>query len=94
MKRLMARLMRLLGKRTCEDVVAVLHDYYEGMLDPETAAVIERHFQGCPDCKGFFETYRALVQMTGELACEDVPDEVQRRVREALEERYRGRGSL
>lgn len=80
--------MRLMGKRTCEDIVAALHDYYEGTLDPKTAAIIERHFRNCPDCEGFSATYEALIHLTGELVCEDIPEEVQRRVRAALEERY------
>lgn len=91
MKRLVSWFMRLLGRRTCEDVTALLHDYYEHTLDPEVACIVERHFQNCPDCEGFSGTYRALILLTGELACDDIPEEVQRRVYEALEERLRAR---
>lgn len=87
MRRIMARLMRMMGRRTCEDVVAVLHDYFEGSLDPKLAAAIERHFQGCPDCSAFSKTYKEVVQLTGELASDDIPDEVRQRVRAALRER-------
>lgn len=86
MRRLVARLMRLIGRRTCEDVVATLHDYFEGSLDPQVAAAIERHFQGCPDCRAFSRTYKEVVQLTGELGCDDIPDEVRQRVRAALRE--------
>lgn len=87
MKRLVAWMMRGFGKRTCEDVVAVLHDYFDGTLDPKTADSIKRHFRDCPDCEAFSDTYETLIQLTGELAGEDVPEEVQRRVHAALEER-------
>lgn len=83
----MAYLMRTMGRRTCEDVVAVLHDYFEGSLAPELAAAIERHFQGCPDCHAFARTYKEVIRLTGELACDDIPDRVRQRVRAALRER-------
>jgi anti-sigma factor RsiW len=83
----MAYLMRGMGRRTCEDVVAVLHDYFEGSLDPRLAAAIERHCQGCPNCLAFSKTYKDIVQLTGELDCDDIPDDVRQRVRAALRER-------
>jgi predicted anti-sigma-YlaC factor YlaD len=86
-KRVISAMMRLLDRRSCEDVVAVLHDYFEGTLDSRVAKTIEKHFRDCPDCEAFSETYATLIQLTGELACEDIPDEVRRRVHLALEER-------
>jgi anti-sigma factor RsiW len=86
MKRVMSLVMRLMGKRTCEDVTAVLHHYFEGTLDPQLAAIIERHFQGCKDCAAFARTYNEVIKLTGEVQCNDVPEEVQLRVREALRE--------
>jgi anti-sigma factor RsiW len=86
MKRVVALAMRLMGKRTCEGVTAVLHDYFEGRLDPRLAAILERHFQGCKDCAAFARTYNEVIKLTGEVQCDDVPEEVQRRVRAALRE--------
>lgn len=86
-RRVMAFLMRLVGRHTCEDVVAVLQEYFDGSLDPELAAAIERHFRDCPDCLAFSNTYRETVRLTGDLAAGDVPDEVRVRVRAALRER-------
>jgi anti-sigma factor (TIGR02949 family) len=87
MQRLMAYVMRLTGRRTCQDVVAVLHDYLDGSLDAQQANAIERHFQGCPDCDAFVRTYREVVRLTGELASDDIPEEVRQRVRAALRAR-------
>jgi predicted anti-sigma-YlaC factor YlaD len=69
----------------------VLHDYFEGTLDPEMRALVERHFQDCPDCEAFSDTYEVLMQLTGELACDDIPDEVQRRVQKAIQEHAHAR---
>ena len=86
MKRIVALMMRLMGKRTCEDVVSLLHDYFEGSLDPQLAAIIERHFRDCPDCTAFSRTYGEVIKLTGELNCDDIPEEVHRRVRQAVRE--------
>jgi anti-sigma factor RsiW len=88
MRRVMAYLMRLMGRRTCEDVVAVLQDYFDGTLDPKLAAAIERHFRGCPDCQAFSKTYKEVVRLSGELGSDDIPEEVRQRVRAALRERF------
>lgn len=88
MKRVVSRLMRMMGKRTCEDVVAVLHDYFEGLLEPRLTAIIGQHLQDCPDCDAFARTYRTVVTLSGELPADEVPEEVCVRVRQALRERY------
>ncbi|HWP67020.1 MAG TPA: zf-HC2 domain-containing protein [Candidatus Limnocylindria bacterium] len=88
MRRVVARLMRMMGKRTCEDVVAILHDYFEGRLDPALAAIVGHHLEDCPDCEAFARTYGTVVRLTGELPVDDIPAEVCDRVRRALRERY------
>jgi len=85
---IVSRMMRMVGMRTCEEVVNVLSDYLEGTLDPELAAIITRHLQDCPDCDAFMRTYAATVRMTGELTTEEIPEALRQRVRYALEERY------
>lgn len=89
MKRLVAWLMRLIGKPTCAETAAVLQDYFDGTLDPKLAAIIERHFKDCPSCKAFAHTYADVVSLTGELPCEEIPKEVQLRVRQALRDARR-----
>lgn len=91
MKRLVAFMMQLVGKRTCEDVAAVLREYLDGSLDPELTAIIERHLQDCPDCTAFTRTYAEVVKLTGELPVDEIPEEVCERVRHALRERVHAR---
>ncbi|MFN8544503.1 MAG: zf-HC2 domain-containing protein [Candidatus Binatia bacterium] len=84
----MGRMMRVLGKRSCEEVVAVLHDYFEGLLEPKLTAIITRHLQNCPDCEAFARTYATVIKLTGELPADEIPEEVCLRVRRALRERF------
>ncbi len=88
MKRIVALMMRLMGKRTCEDVVSVLQEYFEGSLDPQLAAIVERHFRDCADCAAFSRTYGEVIKLTGELPCDEIPEEVHLRVRQAIRERF------
>ncbi|MCC7194669.1 MAG: zf-HC2 domain-containing protein [Gemmatimonadaceae bacterium] len=81
-------MMRVLGKRSCEDVVAVLQEYFEGSLEPRLAKIIERHLKDCPDCEAFARTYATVIKLTGELPVEHIPDELRMRVRRALRERF------
>ena len=89
MSRMISMMMRLFGRRSCADVVAVLDDYVDGSLDPKLARIIERHLQGCPSCEAFARTYRTIVELTGELPADDIPPSVRERVRSALRERAR-----
>lgn len=86
MKRFVALAMRLMGRRTCEDVVSVLCDYFEGTLDPKLAAIIERHLRDCRDCETFARTYGEVIKLTGELPADEIPDELCLRVSKALRE--------
>lgn len=88
MRRVVGRLMRMMGKRTCEDVVDVLHDYFEGRLDPALSAIVGRHLEDCRDCEAFARSYGMVVKLTGELPVDEIPAEVCDRVRRALRERY------
>jgi len=83
----MTFLMRLVGRHTCEDVASVLQDYFDGTLDANLAASIDRHFADCPNCRHFARTYGEVIRATGELPCEEIPDDVRDRVRSAIRER-------
>ena len=89
MSRTAAFVMRLMGKRSCEDVVSILHDYYEGTLEPKLATILEQHLRDCPNCTAFARTYREVIKLTGELSEDEIPEEVRLRVRRALRERMR-----
>ena len=49
----------------CEDVRAALPELVE---EPDMSLAVRRHLSRCADCAGELETYRSLLEATGELA--------------------------
>ena len=68
----------------CEDLVGIINDYLEGEMRPEFRAEFERHLGDCSSCLAFLETYRKTKELTGEVACDEIPDEVRRRIKNFL----------
>ncbi len=71
----------------CREITDLLLDYMTGELDPETVAAFEDHLDLCPDCVAFLNTYKKTVQATRSLRFEDIPAEMEKRVRRFLRER-------
>ena len=71
----------------CREITDLLLDYMAGELDPETVAAFEEHLRLCPDCVAFLNTYKKTVQTTRSLRFEDIPSEMEKRVRRFLRER-------
>jgi anti-sigma factor RsiW len=72
---------------TCEQLTAFIADYLAGGLDPETALAFEEHLYGCSDCTAFLNTYRRTIDVVRSLRSEDIPHDMQDRVRQCLERR-------
>ena len=70
---------------TCERVVGFIADYLTGALDPETTAAFEVHLRGCDDCVAFLNTYQRTVAAVRSLRFDDIPAEMEARVRRFLE---------
>ena len=43
---------------TCQDFIALLSDYLEATVTPETLAALEEHLAGCQPCQAYLRTYR------------------------------------
>jgi hypothetical protein len=69
---------------TCQRVTAMIRDYLAGELAPEIAAALEEHLRDCPDCTVFINTYRRTAQALQSIRYEDIPAEMQSRVRQFL----------
>ena len=69
---------------TCQDVIALLLDYLEATLTPETIADFERHLEICPPCVAYLRTYQKTQELTGATGRVEMPDEVKARLRELL----------
>jgi anti-sigma factor RsiW len=72
------------ARLTCEQVAKLIRDYLEGELSPEIAMRFEEHLQRCDDCVAFLKTYKQTVQEVRSLTYEDVPQDMQIRVRQFL----------
>jgi hypothetical protein len=91
--RLIAQVRRTLGgpirpstpDLTCEQVVGFVADYLTGALDPETTAAFEVHLRGCDDCVAFLNTYQRTIAAVQSLRFDDIPAEMEARVRRFLE---------
>jgi predicted anti-sigma-YlaC factor YlaD len=69
---------------TCQRVTAMIRAYLAGELAPEIVAALEEHLHDCPDCIAFMNTYRRTTQALQSVRYEDIPVEMQSRVRQFL----------
>jgi len=75
----------------CEDLVGIIIDYVEGGMDPVLKEEFERHMGDCDSCLAFFETYQKTRELVREIACDDIPQEVQFRVKDFLKKNIIGK---
>jgi anti-sigma factor RsiW len=61
---------------TCQQLVAALTDYLEGVMDAQQRADIERHIVFCRGCATYVEQMRDTIALVGRLA-EEAPDSEQ-----------------
>ena len=74
---------------TCQQIADFILDYITGELHPDTASQFEEHMRICPDCVSFLNTYRKTVQITRSLRYEDIPGEMEKRVRQFLQKKIK-----
>ena len=73
----------------CRDISALLHDYAEGLLDPSVQQALDGHLADCPGCTAFVKTYRQTMTLSRDLRCEDIPAELQRKLRSFIKQNVR-----
>ena len=79
-------------KEFCEQATRLITDYLSGELDARTFDIFEAHLSQCPDCVSFLETYKEALRVGRSVPCDDIPPEMETRLRELLRERIeRGR---
>ena len=70
---------------TCERVTELIASHLAGTLDPELTSAFEAHLRDCDDCIAFLNTYKRTIDAAQALRYEDVPVEMEARVRRFLE---------
>ena len=56
----------------CKECLDLLYDYLEGELDTNTTKSLEEHFEDCPPCISFFNTYKSSTKI-----CRDTLNQVE-----------------
>jgi hypothetical protein len=72
---------------TCKRVTFLIIDYLIEELSNESTMIFEEHLNNCPDCTVFLSTYKKTIRATKSLPCENIPADVENRVRKFLREK-------
>jgi anti-sigma factor RsiW len=70
---------------SCQELVELVTDYFEGALSPEEVARFEAHVKPCDGCSTYLEQMRMAIELTGKLK----PGQVGPRAETALLDAFR-----
>ena len=73
--------------KPCSQVVALLLDYLEGQLPPDTHAELDRHLARCPACVAQVQSYTSTLSLLHSLGEQDLPAELRLTLRAFLDGR-------
>jgi anti-sigma factor RsiW len=65
---------------TCQEVVALVTEYFEGALEAEETELFEQHLNFCEGCDWYVDQMRTTVATVGQLREEDVPADTRTRL--------------
>ena len=71
---------------SCEELVELATEYFEGALEPYERLRFERHLAICPPCRGFMSQMRKTAVVAGSAAPEPLSEERKQALREAYRE--------
>jgi anti-sigma factor RsiW len=69
---------------TCQEVVELVTDYFEGALPAEETELFEQHLNFCEGCEWYVDQMRTTVAAVGRISEEDVPAETRQRLMAAF----------
>ena len=74
----------------CKECLDLLADYLDEELDSNTAQSLEEHFQDCPPCIAFLNTYKSTTKICRDtLGTIEIPDVVKSKLQAFLKENTR-----
>jgi len=65
---------------TCQEVVELVTDYFEGALSTEEADLFEQHINFCEGCDWYVDEMRTTVASVGKVTEEEIPDETREKL--------------
>ncbi|HEX5439753.1 MAG TPA: zf-HC2 domain-containing protein [Ktedonobacterales bacterium] len=60
---------------SCQELVELITDYFEGAISPEERARFEAHLGGCAGCQGYLNQLQRTIRLLGTLTEENIPDD-------------------
>jgi anti-sigma factor RsiW len=61
---------------TCQQIVELVTDYFEGALSEDEAELFEQHLNYCDGCESYVQQMRITIETVGRTGEEDVPPEM------------------
>lgn len=58
---------------SCQELVELVTDYFEGAISPADRARFEAHLGGCHGCQGYLDQLRRTIRLLGTLTEENIP---------------------
>jgi len=74
---------------TCQQVTALLVEYVNDTLAPETRRAFQEHLRDCADCRAYLRTYHVTIRALGTVRYEAMPAALQDRLLSLLHTRPR-----
>ena len=68
----------------CKNIVKELSNYLEEALEPSLKASIEKHLEGCEDCRIVVDTTKKTIQIFCNSEPAPLPEDTRQRLRDAL----------
>lgn len=62
---------------TCQELVELVTEYFEGALDARDRARFEEHIMTCPPCQAHLDQMRRTIEVVGTLREEALSDEAE-----------------
>ena len=74
----------------CRKAAGLLLDYIEGSLNPDLRDRLRKHFEDCPPCLRFIESYKRTATLCKETLMKEAPAEMGDRLTAFLRQQCKG----
>jgi anti-sigma factor RsiW len=74
---------------SCQELVELVTDYFDGAMTPDEAALFEQHLNFCDGCDWYVEQMRTTVATVGRVEDAEVPAPMRDRLLAAFRDRDR-----
>ena len=68
----------------CRSIIKELTNYLDEALDPVLKTSIEKHLEGCEDCRVVVDTTRKTIQIYRSHELYELPDDLRERLHQAI----------